>query len=82
MVWGIISSDGPEHLIWINRNKEKFNSDAYITMLSNHKILGLITKTGMEFSRMVPPVTLLIRQKLFFKKKTWKFLSGPPNLLT
>jgi hypothetical protein len=27
MVWGIISSNGPEYLIWINRNKEKFNAE-------------------------------------------------------
>ena len=39
---GIISGDGPEHLIWINKNKEKFNSDYYISMLSDDEILDLI----------------------------------------
>ena len=31
-----------EHLIWINKNKEKFNSDYYISMLSDDEILDLI----------------------------------------
>ncbi len=35
MVWGLISGEGAEHLVWINENGEKMNSDNYTDMLSD-----------------------------------------------
>ena len=39
MVWGMVSNEGPETIHWINEHGEKFNSDAYITLLSHYFIL-------------------------------------------
>jgi hypothetical protein len=42
MVWGLISNEGPEHLVWINPNGERQNADNYISMLSDDYILETI----------------------------------------
>ncbi len=37
MVWGLISGDGPEKLVWLNENpKTKIKADDYVEILEEH----------------------------------------------
>ena len=75
----MVSNQGPETIHWINEHGVKFNSDAYITLLSDDFILQEIKRKGRIFSRIMPLAKPQGKPKIFSKRKMLKILIGHRN---